>query len=69
MCHYIRPSDREVENISRMSRESSDFYEGLAKALRPQESQAPSGEGERPTAPNRVKESPVPDRVSDLELA
>lgn len=37
-----RPSDQEIESLLRMARESSDFYEGLAKSLGPQESQAPS---------------------------
>ena len=37
-----RPSDQEMESLLRMARESSDFYEGLAMSLRPQESQAPS---------------------------
>ena len=38
MSEDKRPSDQEVESISRMARESSDFFEGLATALRPQES-------------------------------
>ena len=37
-----RPSDHEIEVISRMARESSGFFGGLATALRPQESQKPS---------------------------
>ena len=37
-----RPLDQEIETVSRMARESSDFFEGLAAALRPHESQTPS---------------------------
>ena len=42
MSEDKRPSDQEVESLLRMARESSDFYEGLATALRPHESHAPS---------------------------
>ena len=42
MSEDKRSPDQEIETISRMARESSDFFEGLALALRPHESQAPS---------------------------
>jgi len=42
MSEDKRPSDQEIESLLRMARESSDFYEGLALALRPHESQTPS---------------------------
>ena len=41
MSEDTRPLDQEIEALYRMARESSDFYKGLAIALRPQESQAP----------------------------
>ena len=36
------PLYQEFESLSRMDRETSDFFEGLATALRPHESQTPS---------------------------
>ena len=37
-----QPLDQEIESLLRMARESSDFYQGLAMSLGPQESQKPS---------------------------
>jgi hypothetical protein len=48
------PSDQEIESILRWARESSDFFSGLARALRPQESQARSDE---PPAAESVEQS------------
>ena len=42
MSEDRRPLDQEFESLFRMARETSEFYEGLATALRPQESQTPS---------------------------
>jgi len=42
MSQDRRPLDQEIESLSRMVRESSDFYEGLAASLRLLESQEPS---------------------------
>jgi hypothetical protein len=36
------PDSREIDSIARMAREGRDFYKGLAKSLRPQESKAPA---------------------------
>lgn len=33
------PDSKEIDSIARMAREGRDFYKGLAKSLRPQESQ------------------------------
>jgi hypothetical protein len=48
-----RPLDQEMESISRMARESSDLYEGLAVSLGPQESQARS---DKPPATESVEQ-------------
>ena len=40
MSHERWPSDQEVDSISRMARESSDFFESLAKVLRPEDRHA-----------------------------
>ena len=53
MSEDKRSPDQEIENISRMARESSDFFEGLALALRPQESQAAS---DKPPAAKSVEQ-------------
>ena len=54
MSEDTRPLDQEIESLLRMARESSDFYEGLATALRPQESQTPSDKSQ---AAKSVKQS------------
>lgn len=43
MSYDKRPSDREIESISRMARESSGFLQGLAHALRPREARTQLG--------------------------
>jgi hypothetical protein len=62
MSHEEWPSDQELQSISRMARESSDFFDGLARMLRPQESHprseqsaaAPSVEQAETKAPRRA---------------
>ena len=48
MSDDIRSSHQETESLLRMARESSSFYEGLARALETHESQVTS---EKPAKP------------------
>ena len=50
MSDDIRPSDQEIDIISRMCRETADFFGDLAKALDPQESRTLSDKSLQATA-------------------
>jgi hypothetical protein len=50
MSDEIRPSDQEIDIISRMCRETADFFSGLAMALGPQESRTLSDKSLQATA-------------------